>query len=88
MLSTKNLELWVICKKLVPKFIRPFRVLKLVRPLVYCLALLTKYNQLYNVFLVSLLELWYSRPGARKNEMLMPDLEDDEEWEVEEIRNK
>lgn len=82
-LSTRNLK--VQNRKLAPKFIGPFRVLERIGPLAYRLALPEKYARLHNVFPIQLLEPWEaSSPDA----LPMPELEDDEEWEVEEVRDK
>ena len=51
----------------------------------YRLLLPEKYAAIHNVFPVQLLEEWQQRNGAET--LPMPDLEDDDEWEVEEIRD-
>ena len=86
MLSTKNLRLKAVSGKLAPKFVGPFRVLDRVGSLAYRLYLPDKYDRLHNVFPVSLLEPYIHRAGQEP--LPMPELEDDEEWEVEEIRDK
>jgi len=86
MLSTKNLRLKAVLGKLVLKFVGPFRVLDRVGSLAYRLYLPDKYDRLHNVFPVSLLEPYIHRAGQEP--LPMPELEDDEEWEVEEIRDK
>jgi hypothetical protein len=55
-LSTKHLNLQAPCRKLAPRFIRPFQVLNTVRAQAYRLSLPSQYDQIYNVFHVSLLE--------------------------------
>ena len=87
LLSTQNLSM-KIPKKMKPKFVGPFRILETVGMLAYRLALPSKYSRLYDVFPVSLLEPWHSREGQEEELMPMPELEDDEEWEVEEIRDE
>jgi transposase InsO family protein len=83
MLSTRNLRLKGQPRKLSPRWIGPFRVQDRVGSLAYRLILPNKYERLHDVFPVSLLESWNSRSG---NELLtMPDLDEDEEWEVEEV---
>ncbi|RJE17460.1 to reverse transcriptase, partial [Aspergillus sclerotialis] len=84
MLSTKNLRLKG-SKKLLPTFIGPFRVLNAIGSQAYRLSLPTQYNRIHNVFHVSLLEPY---KGKLKDELPMPELEDDDEWEVEEIKAK
>ena len=85
-LSTKNLRLKAPSGKLAPRFIGPFRVLDRVGSLAYRLCLPDKYSRLHNVFPVSLLEPWNHRSGQEP--LPMPNLAEDEEWEVEEIRDK
>ena len=86
MLSTKNLRLKAVLGKLVLKFIRPFRVLNRVGSLTYHLYLPDKYDRLYNIFPISLLKLYIYRVGQEP--LPIPELENDKEWEVEEIRDK
>jgi len=86
MLSTKNLRLKAISGKLAPKFVGPFRVLNRVGSLAYRLYLPDKYDRLHNVFPVNLLKPYIYRAGQEP--LPIPELEDDEEWEVEEIRDK
>ena len=83
-LSTKNLRLKD--RKLAPKFIGPFRILECVGKQAYRLALPEQYALLHNVFPVQFLERWNSRIGAEST-MPIPELEDEEEWEVEEIKD-
>jgi transposase InsO family protein len=85
-LSTRNLRLKNPSKKLAPNFIGPFRVLDRIGEQAYRLALPEQYSRLHNVFPVSLLQKWYQK---NDNETLpMPELEDDDEWEVEEVRDE
>jgi len=84
-LSTKNLRLKTAERKLAPRFIGPFRVLEKIGLQAYRLALPDKYARLHNVFPVQLLEPWHNRAGEGHS-MPMPDLEDDDEWEVEEVK--
>lgn len=85
-LSTKNLRLRAPCNKMAPKFVGPFRILDRVGSLAYRLCLPAKYDRLHDVFPVSLLEPWHQREQSEP--MPMPDLADDGEWEVEELRDK
>lgn len=87
LLSTQNLQLKTP-SKMKPRFIGPFRVLETVGSLAYRLALPSQYSRLHDVFPVSLLEPWYGNAGIQGKEMPMPELEDDEEWEVEEVRDE
>jgi hypothetical protein len=79
MLTTRNLRLRY--RKLAPKYIGPFRVIARVGSQAYRLALPDKYRQLHNVFPVAYLEPWTSEVMG----LPMPDLEDDGEWEVEDV---
>jgi hypothetical protein len=85
-LSTRNLRLkGDKNKKLSPRFIGPFRILEVIGKQAYRLLLPEKYSTIHNVFPVQLLEEWHDRIGAES--LPMPDLEEDDEWEVEEIRD-
>jgi hypothetical protein len=85
-LSTKNLNLKY--RKLSPRWIGPFRILERIGNQVYRLVLPDKYAQLHPVFPVQLLETYHHRQDDVEL-MTMPDLEDSQdEWEVEEIRDK
>jgi hypothetical protein len=87
LLSTKNLKLKLPSRKLAPKFIGPFRVLQKVGTQAYRLALPQQYSRIHNVFHVSLLEPWIPKRGENDaDSMPMPDLEDEDEWEVEEMK--
>ena len=55
MLSTRNLK-FKVSKKLSPKFIGSFRVLDPIESQAYRLALPDQYEQIHNVFHISLLE--------------------------------
>lgn len=85
LLSTQNLKLKTP-KKFAPKFVGPFRILETVGSLAYRLALPEQYSRLHDVFSVSLLEPWYAKIQEDREMMPMPPLEEDEEWEVEEVR--
>ena len=86
-LSTKNLRLKGN-RKLLPRFIGPFRVLQSVGKQAYRLSLPQQYDRIHNVFHVSLLEPW-RKPTREDGESLpMPELEDDDEYEVEEVRDE
>lgn len=88
-LSTRNLRLKVPNKKLAPKFIGPFRVLAAVGSQAYRISLPTQYERLHNVFPISLLEPWNPREGEYpENYLQMPELEDDDQWAVEEIKDE
>jgi hypothetical protein len=88
-LSTQNLKLKVPSRKLAPRYIGPFRVLEAIGSQAYRLSLPNQYDQIHNVFHISLLEPWKQRSGRNGTENLpMPDLEDDGEWEVEEIKEE
>jgi len=63
MLLIKNLRLKAVLGKLVLKFVGLFRVLNRVGSLAYRLYLPDKYDRLYNIFPVSLLELYIYRAG-------------------------
>jgi transposase InsO family protein len=85
-LSTRNLRLKSPSRKLAPNFIGPFRILDKVGKQAYRLALPEQYSRLHNVFPVSLLQEWHKRNDSET--LPMPELEDDDEWEVEEVRGE
>jgi hypothetical protein len=83
-LSTRNLRLKD--KKLQPRWVGPFRITERIGSQAYRLALPQKYSRLHDVFPVQFLEDFYAR---NKQDLLpMPELEDDDEWEIEEIKGK
>jgi len=61
LLSVKNLKLRQLSKKLLEKYIGPFIVVEVVRAQAYRIRLLPKYR-IYNVFFISLLKPYRSRP--------------------------
>jgi hypothetical protein len=80
-LSTKNLKLKY--PKLAPQWIGPFYILERIGGQAYRLALLEKYSCLY--FPVQLIEDYHQHEGE-EGYLPMPDfLEEEEEWEVQEI---
>ena len=81
-LNTKNLK-FKISAKLKPRFIRPIQVISHVRSNTYCLQLPNKYSWIYNIFYVSLLEPWQ---GDSDTDSPL-DLEEDKEWEIDDIIN-
>ena len=85
-LSTRNLRLKSPSRKLAPNFLGPFRVLDKVGKQAYRLALPEQYSRLHNVFPISLLQEWHQRNDSET--LPMPELEDDDEWEVEEVRGE
>jgi hypothetical protein len=88
-LSTKNLKLKMTSKKLAPRYIGPFRVLEAVGSQAYRLSLPNQYDRIHNVFHISLLEPWKRRKGDDTGaELPMPELADDDEWEVEEVKDE
>ena len=87
-LSTKNLRIKEGYRKLTPRFIGPLRITQKIGQQAYQLALPTKYNRLHDVFHVSLLNPWVKRSSNDGDDTLpMPDLEDDDEWEVESVQD-
>ncbi|OOO05787.1 RNA-directed DNA polymerase (Reverse transcriptase) [Aspergillus oryzae] len=87
-LSTRNIKLKVPARKLAPKYIGPFRVLDAIGKQAYRLSLPNKYDRIHNVFHISLLEPWTLRHQDNADPLPMPDLDDDDEWEVEEVKGK
>ena len=53
----------------------------------YKLALLRKYARLHNVFPIQVIKRFKPRDDDQLL-LPMPDLEDDEEWEIEEVKNR
>src|SRR5271156_3180300 len=85
-LSTRNLRLKD--KKLQPRWIGPFRVLERIGSQAYRLALPEKYARLHNVFPIQFIEEFKPRDDDSQPLMPMPDLEDDKEWEIKEVKDK
>ena len=83
-LSTRNLRLKD--KKLQPRWVGPFRVLQRIGSQAYKLALPEKYARLHDVFPIQFLEEF--KPREDQPPMPLPDLEDEEEWEIEEVKDK
>jgi hypothetical protein len=61
-------------------------VLKRIGVQAYQLALPEKYARLHDVFPVQLIEEY--KPREDQPLLPMPDLEDEEEWEIEEVKDK
>ena len=85
-LTTRNLRLKD--KKLQPRWIGPFRVLEWIGTQAYMLSLPKKYAWLHDVFPIQFIEDYRPRKDDNQLPLPMPDLEDDDEWEIEEIRDK
>ncbi len=83
-LSTRNLRLKY--KKLQPRWIGPFRILKRIGLQAYQLALPEKYAWLHDVFPIQAIEEFNPRDGQPL--MPLPYLEDNDEWEIEEVKDK
>jgi hypothetical protein len=83
-LSTRNLRLKD--KKLQPRWIGPLRVLERIGSQAYKLALPEKYARLHDVFPIQFIDKF--KPRDDQPPMPMPDLEDEEEWEIEEVKDK
>ncbi|KIV98558.1 uncharacterized protein PV09_09478 [Verruconis gallopava] len=90
LLSTKHLRLKQPSKKLAPRFVGPFRILEPVGTQAYRLQLPASWK-VWNTFHVSLLEKYHQREGGENtaNQLPLPEIiDDEEEWEVEEILDK
>jgi hypothetical protein len=83
-LSTRNLRLKD--KKLQPRWIGPLQVLERIGSQAYKLALPKKYAQLHNVFPIQFIDEF--KPRDDQPPMPMPDLEDEEDWEIKEVKDK
>jgi hypothetical protein len=83
-LSTRNL--WLKDKKLQPRWIGPFRILERIGSQAYRLALPEKYARLHDVFPVQFIEEYRPREGQPL--LPLPDLDDEEEFEIEEVKDK
>ena len=84
-LSTRNLRLKD--KKLQPRWIGPFWVVQRIGSQAYKLALPGKYAQLHDVSPIQFIEDFKPRDDNQPL-MLMPDLENDEEWEIKEVKDR
>jgi hypothetical protein len=83
-LSTRNLRLKD--KKLQPRWVSPFQVLQRIGSQAYRIALPEKYARLHDVFPIQAIERF--NPRDEQSLMPLPDLEDDDEWEIEEVKDK
>jgi hypothetical protein len=63
MLSSRNIRMRRVSKKLADKFLRPFPILKKLGQNVYQLKLLKTYGRIHSTFYVSLLEPYRRREG-------------------------
>ena len=88
-LSTRNLRQRRPCKKLSDKFIGPLKIIDAVGSQAYRLELPDSYR-IHDVFHVSLLEPYKQRPGTGLTQVLPPPelINDEEEWEIEEVIEK
>jgi len=87
MLSTKNLLIKTLSRKLEGKYIGPLRVRKIIGLQAYRLWLLLSYS-IHNVFYVSLLKLYYYRLGTSDEDPPMLEIDNEEVWEVDAILSK
>ena len=89
MLSTRNLKQRRPSKKLSHQFAGPFRIKDKVGAQAYHLTLPTNYR-IHNTFHVSLLKPYQLRDSAESADFMQPPklIDDEEQWEVEEIVNK
>ena len=85
-LSTRNLRLRD--KKLQPRWVGPFRILERIGSQAYRLALPEKYDRLHDVFPIQAIEEYQVRKDGSQELLPMPDLEDEEEWEVEAVKDE
>ena len=54
----------------------------------YRLALPEKYDRLHHVFPIQAIEEYRLREGQSQELLPMPELEDDDEWEIEEVKDE
>ena len=86
LLSSKNIHLSRLSKKLDNRFLGPFRIIEAIRKQVYQLDLPKAYSRIHPVFHISLLEPYRWRPGEEpSNPPAAELLLDEEEYEVEDI---
>jgi hypothetical protein len=83
MLSSKNIRMRKAFKKLADKFLDPFKIKAIVGRNAYKLDLLKSYRRIHPTFHVTLLEPYRRREGVVLPEPI--DINDEEEWEVEEV---
>jgi hypothetical protein len=84
-LSTRNFRFKY--PKLAPRWVGPFRITERIGGQAYRLALPTKYARLHDVFPVQFLEEYHPRQGDHETLPLPELVEDQEEWEVQEVRD-
>lgn len=83
MLSSKNIRMLRASKKLADQNIGPFRILERIGNNAYKLELPPRYGRLHHTFHVSLLQAYRRRTGVVTPEPI--DIDNEEEWEVEQI---
>ena len=65
LINVKNLRVRKSCKKLINRYIRPFKMSKSISPNAYELELSEIYKKLYRTFSVSLLEPYSRKKGEK-----------------------
>ena len=87
LISTKNLRLQGPSKKMAPRMMGPFRIHEPVGAQAYRVHLPTD-SRIHNVFHVSAIEPYHARDGDQEVLPLPELLDDEEEYEVEEVLRK
>ena len=73
-----------ILNQVLEGYLQAYTSLKRIGSQAYRLALPEKYNRLHAVFLIQAIEEYRLREGQSQELLPMPELEDDDEWEIEE----
>ena len=86
LLNTKNLRVKNIYKKLTDRYIKPFKIIKIIDLNTYQLKLLEQYKRLHKTFYISLLKLYIRRTGEKPPGSIS--LNKNDRYLVESIRKK
>ncbi len=70
LLLLKNIRIRKVSKKLINKFLKSFKIKKLINKNVYQLILFKSYKRIYYIFYVSLLKLYYKRKNIKISEFV------------------
>jgi hypothetical protein len=76
LINVKNLRVRKLCKKLIDRYIGPFKVSKSVNPNIYELKLPETYRRLYRTFSVLLLKPYSCREGEEPSRSVNLDKKD------------
>ncbi len=86
LLSTKNLRVRKLCRNFIDRYVKLFKIIKIIDKNVYNLKLPLIYKRLYNTFYISLFKSYRRRIGEAPTESIF--IDNKEHFLVEKIINK